>query len=70
MSPLKQSIMGRAIREGSLKVETHNIRDYTTDKHSTTDDTPYGGGPGMVMKAEPIVKGIEALKPGVQKRTG
>jgi tRNA (guanine37-N1)-methyltransferase len=61
-SPLKQSILGRAIREGSLKVETHNIRDYTTDKHSTTDDTPYGGGPGMVMKAEPIVKGIEALR--------
>ncbi len=61
-SPLKQSIMGRAIKDGTLEVECHNIRDFTTDKHNTADDTPYGGGPGMVMKAEPIVKGIEALR--------
>lgn len=61
-TPLKQSIMGRAIKEGILEVNTHNIRDYTTDKHSTTDDTPYGGGPGMVMKVEPIVKAIEAIR--------
>lgn len=66
-SPLKQSIMGRAIKEGKFEVETHNIRDFTSDKHSTTDDTPYGGGPGMVMMAEPIVKGIEALRGGEQE---
>ena len=68
-SPLTQSIMGRAIKEGALEVEFFNIRDYTTDKHKTADDTPYGGGPGMVMKAEPIVKGIEAVKDAGQGNT-
>lgn len=68
-SPLKQSIMGRAIKEAKFEVETHNIRDFTSDKHNTTDDTPYGGGPGMVMMAEPIVKGIEALRAGADSNT-
>ena len=68
-SPITQSIMGRAIKEGTLEVECHNIRDYTTDKHKTADDTPYGGGPGMVMKAEPIVKAVEAVKDAGQGST-
>lgn len=66
LSPLKQSILGRAIKDGTLSVETHNIRDYTTDKHHTADDTPYGGGPGMLMKVEPIVAAIEAVKSSVK----
>ncbi len=60
-SPLRQSITGRAIERGIIDVRTHNIRDYTTDKHRTTDDYPYGGGAGMVMKAEPVVRALEGL---------
>jgi tRNA (guanine37-N1)-methyltransferase len=45
-----------------MKVEIRNIRDYTHDKHHTTDDTPYGGGAGMVMKPEPIFEAVEAIK--------
>ena len=51
---LHTSIIGRAIRNGILSVETVNIRDYSTDKHKKVDDYPYGGGAGMVMQAQPI----------------
>ncbi|MDP2690505.1 MAG: tRNA (guanosine(37)-N1)-methyltransferase TrmD [Deltaproteobacteria bacterium] len=64
ISPLRQSITGRAIERGIIDVRTHNIRDYTTDKHRTTDDYPYGGGAGMVMKAEPVVRALEGLGAG------
>ncbi|MEE9542275.1 MAG: tRNA (guanosine(37)-N1)-methyltransferase TrmD [Thermodesulfobacteriota bacterium] len=64
LSPLEQSILGRAAQEGSIRVRTHNIRDYATDKRSTVDDTPYGGGAGMVMKPEPLIDAIEAVKAG------
>lgn len=60
-SPLGQSIIGRAIERGLIDVRTHNIRDYTTDRHRTTDDYPYGGGAGMVMKVEPVVRALEAI---------
>lgn len=63
-SPLKQSIIGKAIEKGLIRVNTHNIRDYTLDKHRTTDDYPYGGGHGMVMKPDPVVRAIESLKEG------
>jgi len=56
---LNTSILKRAQESGHLEVHTHNIRDYTTDKHHTTDDTPYGGGGGMVMKPEPIFAAVE-----------
>ncbi len=62
-SPLKQSILGRAIERGFLEVRIHNIRDFTTDRHRTTDDYPYGGGPGMVMKVEPVVRALESIVP-------
>ena len=62
LSPLEQSIIGRAIREGKIRVNTHNIRDYALDSRNTVDDTPYGGGAGMVMKPEPLVDCIEAVK--------
>lgn len=61
ISPLGTSIIGRAISSGALSVYTHNIRDWATDKHHTTDDSPYGGGHGMVMKPEPVVAAIEAV---------
>jgi len=57
---LNTSILKRAQESGALKVRTHNIRDWATDKHHTTDDTPYGGGGGMVMKPEPIFAAIES----------
>ncbi|MFB3118018.1 MAG: tRNA (guanosine(37)-N1)-methyltransferase TrmD [Myxococcota bacterium] len=58
---LDQSIVGIALRTGRLKVAIHDLRDWTTDRHRTVDDSPYGGGPGMVMKPEPLVAAIEAL---------
>jgi len=59
--PLEESILKRAQESGRLSVTLHNIRDYTTDKHHVTDDTPYGGGGGMVMKPEPIFAAVEAI---------
>ena len=58
-SYLNTSILKRAQETGSLEVHAHNIRDWAVDKHHTTDDTPYGGGGGMVMKPEPIFTAIE-----------
>ncbi len=56
---LEISILQKAIARGLLDVEVHNIRDWTYDKHHITDDTPYGGGGGMVMKAEPVFRAVE-----------
>jgi len=58
-SYLHTSILKRAQESGILQVSTHNIRDWATDKHHTTDDTPYGGGGGMVMKPEPVFSAVE-----------
>lgn len=58
---LNTSILKRAQESGALVVHTHNIRTWATDKHHTTDDTPYGGGGGMVMKPEPIFTALEAI---------
>ncbi|HSO14189.1 MAG TPA: tRNA (guanosine(37)-N1)-methyltransferase TrmD [Anaerolineales bacterium] len=58
---LESSILKRAIQRGLINVRAHNIRDYTHDKHHTTDDTPYGGGGGMVMKPEPVFEAIESV---------
>lgn len=59
--PLTESIVKRAIAAGRIAIEIHDIRDWTTDRHRTADDTPYGGGAGMVMKAPPIVEAVEAV---------
>jgi tRNA (guanine37-N1)-methyltransferase len=56
---LNASILKRAQEAKALEVHTHNIRNWTTDKHHTTDDTPYGGGGGMVMKPEPVFAAVE-----------
>jgi len=61
-SPFQESIIGKAIKKGLIEVRTVNIRDFSLDKHKTVDDTPYGGGHGMVMKVEPIVKAIRWIK--------
>ena len=58
---LESSILMRARQRGLIEVRVHNIRDYTHDKHHTTDDTPYGGGGGMVMKPEPVFKAVESV---------
>jgi len=63
-SPFEESILKRAREKGLLSLDVHNIRDYAHDKHQVTDDYPYGGGAGMVMKAEPLVTAIESLSKG------
>jgi tRNA (guanine37-N1)-methyltransferase len=57
---LETSILGRAQQAGLLEVQVHNIRDHATDRHKVTDDEPYGGGGGMVMKPEPIFAAVES----------
>ena len=66
-SYFSESILARAQKNKLIKIKIHNLRDYTTDKHQTTDDTPYGGGAGMVMKVEPIYKSIKSVKSKVGK---
>lgn len=61
-SPFRESILAKAIEKGLIEVNTINIRDFALDKHQVVDDAPYGGGPGMVMKAEPIARAIERVK--------
>lgn len=61
-SYFKESILKRAIKSGLIEIKTHNLRDFTSDKHHKVDDTPYGGGPGMVFKAEPIIKAVDRIK--------
>ncbi|MBN2726804.1 tRNA (guanosine(37)-N1)-methyltransferase TrmD [Candidatus Mcinerneyibacteriota bacterium] len=63
-SPFEESILKRAREKGYLSLDVHNIRDYAQDRHQVTDDYPYGGGAGMVMKAEPLVSAIESLNKG------
>jgi tRNA (guanine37-N1)-methyltransferase len=58
---LGESIVGIAAGSGAMEVRVHDLRAWTTDRHRTVDDAPYGGGPGMVMKPEPLVGAIEAL---------
>ncbi len=60
-SPLEESILKRAIEANLIDIRLHNIRDYARDKHHVTDDTPYGGGGGMVMKPEPIFAAVESI---------
>lgn len=58
---LQASILDKAAKRGLIEVQVHNIRDYTHDKHHITDDMPYGGGGGMVMKPEPIFEAVESV---------
>ncbi len=60
--PLSESILKRAQDKGLVEIAVHDLRDYTTDRHRTIDDAPYGGGAGMVLKPEPLAACIEALQ--------
>jgi len=62
VSPFSQSIIKRAKEQELIDIVIHNIRDYTQDKHHVVDDCPYGGGPGMVLKPEPVFETVAAVK--------
>ena len=66
-SYFNESILKRAQKKGLIKIGVHNIRDFTTDKHHKVDDSPYGGGPGMVFKIEPIYRAVRFLKSKIQR---
>ena len=59
--PLRLSLVGKAIEKGIVDLQVHDLRDWTTDRHRTVDDTPYGGGAGMVMRPEPWGRALDAL---------
>jgi tRNA (guanine37-N1)-methyltransferase len=61
LAPLRQSLLGKAIERGQVEVRIHDLRRWTEDVHRTVDDTPYGGGPGMVMLAEPWGRALDAI---------
>lgn len=61
-SPLQESIIGKAQERNLIQIRVHNIRDYAAGKHQVTDDRPFGGGEGMVMKPEPILRALESSK--------
>ncbi|WP_281966219.1 tRNA (guanosine(37)-N1)-methyltransferase TrmD [Serinicoccus marinus] len=69
LAPLELSLLGRARREGLLEVQVHDLRDWTHDRHRTVDDTPYGGGAGMVMRPEPWGEALDAICTSVPRRT-
>jgi tRNA (guanine37-N1)-methyltransferase len=60
--PLQEGIVARAIAKGLLDVRVHDLRDFTTDRHRVVDDVPFGGGPGMVLKPEPLFAAVEAIR--------
>ena len=62
-APLRQSLLGKAIAEDLVQVWVHDLRTFATDAHHQVDDTSFGGGPGMVMKAEPVFAAVESLDP-------
>ncbi|MFJ4285381.1 tRNA (guanosine(37)-N1)-methyltransferase TrmD [Paenarthrobacter nicotinovorans] len=64
LAPLELSLIGKARQDGLLELNVHDLRTFTTDRHRTVDDTPYGGGAGMVMKPEPWAQALESLIPG------
>lgn len=64
LAALDLSLIGKARQDGLLNLSVHNLRDFTTDRHRTVDDTPYGGGAGMVMKPEPWAQALETIRDG------
>ena len=67
LAPLSQSLLGKAAARGLLTIGVHDLRQWTDDVHRTVDDSPYGGGPGMVMRPEPWARALEAVRtPGVR----
>ena len=66
-SPLDESMVGRARKSGLLDIDLIHIRDYSTDKHKKTDDTPFGGGPGMVMMADPLFRALRSVESSTKR---
>jgi tRNA (guanine37-N1)-methyltransferase len=65
---LAAGVVGRAIERGTLAAKVHDLRDFTTDRHRVVDDVPYGGGPGMVLKPEPLFRALDAIvAPGLSE---
>jgi tRNA (guanine37-N1)-methyltransferase len=60
--PLEEGIVARAIAKGLLEVVVHDLRNFTTDRHRVVDDMPFGGGPGMVLKPEPLFRAVDAIR--------
>lgn len=65
--PLRESLLGKAVEAGLVDVRVLDIRDFTDDPHRQVDDEPYGGGPGMVLKAEPVFRAVESLGEGLKR---
>lgn len=63
LAPLRESLLGKAIERGQVRVDVHDLRNWTDDPHRSVDDTPYGGGPGMVMLAEPWGRALDEIAP-------
>jgi tRNA (guanine37-N1)-methyltransferase len=63
-APLAEGIVHRAVEKGLARIALHDLRDFTDDRHKSVDDAPFGGGPGMVMKAEPFCRALERILPG------
>lgn len=61
---LAEGVIARGVKQGQLDIRVHDLRDFTSDKHRSTDDEAYGGGPGMVMLAEPVLRAVEAIGGG------
>src|SRR5260370_33738878 len=59
----EHGVVGRGIERGLVQLHTHDLRDYTHDRHRQVDDMPFGGGPGMVIKPEPVFEAVEAIPP-------
>ncbi|MCD4704600.1 tRNA (guanosine(37)-N1)-methyltransferase TrmD [bacterium] len=62
-----ESIIGRALKNKKIKINYYDLRDFTDDKRKTVDDTPYGGGPGMILKIEPLVKALQKITNGLDQ---
>ena len=59
---MSQSLLNKAIENGIVEVHVHNMRDWSTDKHNKIDDRPYGGGPGMILSVEPVIRCVKAVQ--------
>jgi len=64
VSPLEEGILRKARQEGKIRIELTDIRDFAEDRHATTDDRPFGGGEGMVMKPDPLAAAVEKVRAG------
>ncbi len=65
LAPLRESLLGKAIADGRIDLRVHDLRDWTTDRHRTVDDAPYGGGPGMVMKPDVWGRALDSVSGGI-----